>query len=124
VLIRPEDIVHDEASPLQTEILHLVLVSSHHDQAVGQHIGIRPNVGEIVRENQNSRITPHKQRSIPPARPLPGLFGRGLRWQTKSSTPGRRPEAGICLRPPALGDGRRHQRQRKPPPQGRLKNAL
>ena len=65
MLIRPEDIVHDEASPLQAEILRLVVVSSQHDQAVGQHIGIRPNLGEIVIENQNSRITPHKQRSIP-----------------------------------------------------------
>lgn len=68
VLIRPEDIVHDAESPLKAEILRkdfrganilytlqlpgrervLALVSSHHDDGVGQQIGIRPRVSDIV----------------------------------------------------------------------------
>jgi iron(III) transport system ATP-binding protein len=68
VLIRPEDIIHDDESPLKAGILRkdfrganilytlqltgsqrlLALVSSHHDHSVGQQIGIRPKVDDIV----------------------------------------------------------------------------
>ncbi|WP_430869502.1 ABC transporter ATP-binding protein [Cupriavidus basilensis] len=68
VLIRPDDIVHDDASPLRAEILNkafrgaeilytlrlagggrvLSLVPSHHDHAVGEHIGIRVEVDDVV----------------------------------------------------------------------------
>jgi iron(III) transport system ATP-binding protein len=68
VLIRPDDIVHDDASPLQAEILHkafrgadilytlrlaggaqvLSLVPSHHDHALGERIGIRVEVEDVV----------------------------------------------------------------------------
>lgn len=68
ILIRPEDIIHDDDSPCQAEIvrkhfrgaqilytLHtrsreevLALVSSHHDHQLGQSIGIRPNLDEII----------------------------------------------------------------------------
>lgn len=68
VLIRPEDIVHDDGSPLKAEILRkdfrganilytlelkgkerlLALVSSHHDHGIGQKIGIRPKVDDII----------------------------------------------------------------------------
>ena len=68
VLIRPEDIAHDDESPLRAEILRkkvrganilytlklrnsenvLALVSSHHDHAIGQEIGIQPQVDELI----------------------------------------------------------------------------
>jgi iron(III) transport system ATP-binding protein len=68
VLIRPEDIIHDDASPFKAEILRknfrgasilytlrlqndekiLALVSSHHNHSIGQEIGIKPQVDEIV----------------------------------------------------------------------------
>lgn len=68
VLIRPDDIVHDDDSPFKAKILRkrfrganilytlqlenndevLALVSSHHNHSVGNEIGIRPQVDEIV----------------------------------------------------------------------------
>jgi iron(III) transport system ATP-binding protein len=68
VLIRPDDIVHDDRSPIQAEVLHkafrgaeilytlrldsggklLSLVPSHHDHAIGEHIGIRVEVDHVV----------------------------------------------------------------------------
>ena len=68
VLIRPEDIIHDDSSPFKAKILRkkfrganilytlelqhneeaLALVSSHHNHSIGQEIGIIPQVDEIV----------------------------------------------------------------------------
>ncbi len=68
VLLRADDIVHDDASPVQAQIVRkafrgaeflyslrtaggqplLALVPSHHDHAVGEHIGIRVIVDHIV----------------------------------------------------------------------------
>jgi iron(III) transport system ATP-binding protein len=68
VLIRPDDIVHDDASPLQATIIQRAfrgaeflytlqltqgavvqsLVPSHHDHAVGESIGIRPMLDHVV----------------------------------------------------------------------------
>ncbi|MBO9677338.1 MAG: ABC transporter ATP-binding protein [Acidovorax sp.] len=68
VLLRADDIVHDDASPVQAEILRksfrgseflytlrlaggltvLAHVPSHHDHAVGEWVGIRPQVDHVV----------------------------------------------------------------------------
>lgn len=68
VLIRPDDIIHDDHSPLQAAVVHkafrgaqflytlrlasgqivLSLVPSHHDHAIGEKIGIRPETDHIV----------------------------------------------------------------------------
>ena len=68
LLIRPDDIIHDDASGLQLEVMDkafrgaeylytlrmqdgsplLCLVQSHHDHAVGERIGIRLEVGHLV----------------------------------------------------------------------------
>jgi len=68
VLLRPDDIVHDDASRLRAEVLHkafrgaeilytlrlesgrkvLALVPSHHNHALGEHIGIRLDVDHVV----------------------------------------------------------------------------
>jgi len=68
VLLRPDDIVHDDASELQAEVLHkafrgaeilytlklasgrkvLALVPSHHNHALGERIGIRLDVDHVV----------------------------------------------------------------------------
>ncbi len=68
VLIRPDDIVHDDASPLHAEVLHkafrgadilytlrlasgsevLSLVPSHHNHAIGEHIGIRLIADHVI----------------------------------------------------------------------------
>ena len=68
VLIRPDDIVHDDASPLQAEVLHkafrgaeilytlrlssgaeaLSLVPSHHNHAIGERIGIRLTADHVI----------------------------------------------------------------------------
>jgi iron(III) transport system ATP-binding protein len=68
VLLRPDDIQHDDASPLQAEVAHkafrgaeflytlklpggrhvLSLVPSHHDHPLGEKIGIRLDVSHVV----------------------------------------------------------------------------
>ncbi len=68
VLLRPDDVVHDDASTLQAEVLAkafrgahflytlqlasgaqvLSLVPSHHDHAIGERIGIRLDVDHVV----------------------------------------------------------------------------
>lgn len=68
VLIRPNDIIHDDSSPFKAKILRkrfrganilytlkiqkdeevLALVSSHHNHSIGQEIGIKPHVDEII----------------------------------------------------------------------------
>jgi iron(III) transport system ATP-binding protein len=68
VLIRPEDIIHDDNSPFKAQIIRknfrganilytlqlqneesvLALVSSHHNHSIGQEIGIKPQVNGIV----------------------------------------------------------------------------
>lgn len=68
VLLRPDDIVHDDRSPMRAEVLHkafrgadilytlrlasgaevLSLVPSHHNHAIGESIGIRPDVDHVI----------------------------------------------------------------------------
>jgi iron(III) transport system ATP-binding protein len=68
VLLRPDDILHDDASPLQAQVLHkafrgaeflytlrlpgggrvMSLVPSHHNHAVGEKIGIRLEIDHLV----------------------------------------------------------------------------
>jgi iron(III) transport system ATP-binding protein len=68
VLIRPDDIIHDDDSPFKAKILRkrfrganilytlklrneeevLALVASHHNHSIGQEIGIRPRVDDII----------------------------------------------------------------------------
>jgi iron(III) transport system ATP-binding protein len=68
VLLRPDDIVHDDAAPTQAEVVHkafrgaeilytlrlasgrkvLALVPSHHNHALGERIGIRLDVDHVV----------------------------------------------------------------------------
>jgi iron(III) transport system ATP-binding protein len=68
VLLRPDDIIHDDGSALQAEVLHkafrgaeilytlklasgrrvLALVPSHHNHALGESIGIRLDVDHVV----------------------------------------------------------------------------
>jgi iron(III) transport system ATP-binding protein len=68
VLLRPDDVVHDDASPTQAEVVHkafrgaeilytlrlgsgqkvLALVPSHHNHPLGEKIGIRLDVDHVV----------------------------------------------------------------------------
>jgi iron(III) transport system ATP-binding protein len=68
ILLRPDDVVHDDASQLKAEVLHkafrgaeilytlrlasgrkvLALVPSHHNHALGERIGIRLDVDHVV----------------------------------------------------------------------------
>lgn len=68
VLLRPDDILHDDASPLQAQVLHkafrgaeflytlqlpgggrvMSLVPSHHNHAIGEKIGIRLEIDHFV----------------------------------------------------------------------------
>ena len=68
ILLRPDDIVHDDASPVQAEVLHkafrgadilytlrlasgsevLSLVPSHHNHALGEKIGIRLDADHVI----------------------------------------------------------------------------
>lgn len=72
VLIRPDDIVHDDASPLQAAVMHkafrgadimytlrlpgggtaLSLVPSHHNHAIGEKIGIKLEADHVVAFSQ------------------------------------------------------------------------
>ncbi len=78
VLLRPDDVVHDDGSPLQAEVVRkafrgaqflytlrldsgrslLALVPSHHDHAVGERIGVRFDADHVV--------------TFPPGEPAPG----------------------------------------------------
>jgi iron(III) transport system ATP-binding protein len=68
ILLRPDDVVHDDAAPIKAEVLHkafrgaeilytlkllsgrrvLALVPSHHNHALGEKIGIRLDVDHVV----------------------------------------------------------------------------
>jgi iron(III) transport system ATP-binding protein len=68
VLLRPDDVVHDDNAPTQAEVVHkafrgaeimytlrlesgrkvLALVPSHHNHAIGERIGIRLDVDHVV----------------------------------------------------------------------------
>jgi iron(III) transport system ATP-binding protein len=68
VLLRPDDVVHDDAAPTQAEVVHkafrgaeilytlrlasgqkvLALVPSHHNHALGEKIGIRLDVDHVI----------------------------------------------------------------------------
>jgi iron(III) transport system ATP-binding protein len=68
ILLRPDDVVHDDASSLKAEVVHkafrgadimytlklasgrrvLALVPSHHNHALGERIGIRLDVDHVV----------------------------------------------------------------------------
>ena len=68
VLLRPDDVLHDDESPLQAEVLHkafrgaeflyslklplggriMSLVPSHHNHAIGEKIGIRLELDHVV----------------------------------------------------------------------------
>ncbi|MEK6685952.1 MAG: ABC transporter ATP-binding protein [Pseudomonadota bacterium] len=72
VLLRPDDIVHDDTSPLQATVIHkafrgaeilytlclasgarvLSLVPSHHNHVIGEKIGIRLEAEHVVAFNQ------------------------------------------------------------------------
>ncbi|MBU3739145.1 MAG: TOBE domain-containing protein, partial [Rhodoferax sp.] len=73
VLLRADDIVHDDDAPVRAEILRkafrgadflytlrlasgdtvMALVPSHHDHRVGEHIGIRAQVDHVVTFNRD-----------------------------------------------------------------------
>jgi len=73
ILLRPDDVVHDDKSPLQAAVEHkafrgadilytlrlesgarvLSLVPSHHNHALGEKIGIRLDVDHVVAFKQN-----------------------------------------------------------------------
>jgi len=68
VLLRADDVIHDDSSPLKAEVVRkafrgaeflytlklpsgqhlLALVPSHHDHALGEHIGIRVEADHVV----------------------------------------------------------------------------
>lgn len=76
ILLRPDDVVHDDASPLQAEVVNrafrgaeflytlrlasgahlLSLVPSHHNHAIGERIGIRLDVDHVVTFPRESLI--------------------------------------------------------------------
>ncbi len=73
ILLRPDDIVHDDASPVHAEVLHkafrgadilytlrlssgtevLSLVPSHHNHALGEKIGIRLDADHVIAFKRN-----------------------------------------------------------------------
>ncbi len=79
VLLRPDDIVHDDASTLRAEVVHkafrgadilytlrlssgakvLSLVPSHHNHAIGEKIGIRLDVDHVVTFHDDSQEALH-----------------------------------------------------------------
>ena len=82
VLLRPDDIVHDDASELKAEVVHkafrgadilytlrlasgarvLSLVPSHHNHAIGEKIGIRLDVSHVVTFHESSDDAAHAQK--------------------------------------------------------------
>ena len=90
VLLRPDDIVHDDASPVQAEVLHkafrgadilytlrlasgsevLSLVPSHHNHALGEKIGIRLDADHVIAFMAEKRGSPAGSASTPDAKPV------------------------------------------------------
>ena len=86
VLLRPDDIIHDDRSRMQAEVLHksfrgadilytlrlesgaevLSLVPSHHNHALGERIGIRLEVDHVVAFKTPTRIFQSKAGSSQP----------------------------------------------------------
>jgi iron(III) transport system ATP-binding protein len=80
VLLRPDDILHDDASPLQAQVVHkafrgaeflytlqlpdggrvLSLVPSHHNHAIGEQIGIRLEIDHLVAFRREPRARPQQ----------------------------------------------------------------
>jgi iron(III) transport system ATP-binding protein len=80
VLLRPDDVVHDEEAPTRAEVVAkafrgaeflytlrlpsgvqlLSLVPSHHDHAIGEWIGIRLDVDHLVVFHEPERLEPVK----------------------------------------------------------------
>jgi iron(III) transport system ATP-binding protein len=78
VLLRPDDIVHDDASPLKARVVHkafrgadilytlelpdgrhaLSVVPSHHDHALGERIGIRVEADHVIVFRRTAGIQP------------------------------------------------------------------
>src|SRR5690606_37602072 len=81
VLLRPDDIVHDDSSTLQARVLKkafrgadilytleldsgarvLSLVPSHHNHAIGERIGIRLDVEHVVTFHKDADMAAHAQ---------------------------------------------------------------
>ena len=81
VLLRPDDVVHDDDSTLKAKVLKkafrgadilytleldsgtrvLSLVPSHHNHAIGEHIGIRLDAEHVVTFHKNADIAAHAQ---------------------------------------------------------------
>lgn len=72
ILVRPDDVIHDDASPLKAEVAErafrgaglytlnlpsgarlLCLAPSHHNHALGQQIGIRLDIDHVVMFRRN-----------------------------------------------------------------------
>ena len=84
VLLRPDDIIHDDRSSLQAEVLHksfrgadilytlrldsgakiLSLVPSHHNHALGEKIGIKLDVDHVVAFKTPTRVFPPGRQTI------------------------------------------------------------
>ena len=78
VLLRPDDVVHDDASPTKAQVLHkafrgadilytlrlasgasvLSLIPSHHNHALGDFIGIRLETDHVVAFHKKPRLAP------------------------------------------------------------------
>ena len=74
VLLRPDDVIHDDASPTRAEVRHkafrgadimytlrlasgtevLSLVPSHHNHAIGEHIGVRLEADHVIAFRQQN----------------------------------------------------------------------
>ncbi|MFA7605271.1 MAG: ABC transporter ATP-binding protein [Rhodocyclaceae bacterium] len=84
VLLRPDDIIHDDASPLKARVVKkafrgadilytlelgsgtrvLSLVPSHHNHALGEMIGIRLDVDHVVTFHERSDLAAHAQQGL------------------------------------------------------------
>jgi iron(III) transport system ATP-binding protein len=68
VLLRPDDVIHDDRSPTRAEVLHKVrgagphyesgtevlsLVPSHHNHAIGEKIGVRLEADHVIAFRQS-----------------------------------------------------------------------
>jgi iron(III) transport system ATP-binding protein len=80
VLLRPDDVLHDDSSPLQASVLHkafrgaeflytlqlpgggrvMSLVPSHHNHAIGEKIGIRLEIDHLVAFPRTATGAPHR----------------------------------------------------------------
>ena len=131
VLLRADDIIHDDEAPVKAEILRkafrgseflytlrlasgqivLAHVPSHHDHKIGEWIGIRADVDHVVTFNRACPVNGNALCQLPCERAAPQRQPPWLQRCRKASTADRRSRAQLRRSRPCAACGFRSERR-------------